>query len=108
MTIRCSELGEFEPDVFVCVVHQLSLWWREPTSLPFKKINHVPVTQFTDEWGSREFLQPLPVRNGSTKPVQILVFLNQWVPACWCHQDQDEVSTWDGKQEILLEPSVLP
>lgn len=74
-----SWLIEFEVDVLTQPINELPFRQREPSPLLLEEVPHVAVTQLTDEEGTRQPLQPLPVGNCRSETVRIAVFLHQRV-----------------------------
>lgn len=64
MTVGCAELGEFEREILSQCVDQLLFRRTEPTALLLQEVHDIPVAEFSDEWGSGKFHQPLTMRNG--------------------------------------------
>ena len=79
MTVRRSQLREFELGVFIHAVNHFLLKTAEPSSLSLENVRHISVAQLSDEWSERQLSQPLSVGNRRLQPIWITVFLDKGI-----------------------------
>lgn len=106
--VQSREIPQLEGDVVIQPVDEFPLRLCEPFSLFSENLDNRRVTHFTDKRQPRQLFQPLAVRNGGTEPVGIAILLDQVIPVKRRQQDHHKIPRWKMKQQVFLEPAVLP